>query len=97
MGFVARTIFWLGLVYSARPLDFGSLISDRSAVLADANPLAACAHGLTEDCRRRVETLRKTLDAAAALGVVDSVAAAAASVENDRAQSLHKSPQSRSN
>ena len=30
MGFIARTIFWLGLVYSAMPLDFGSLIADRT-------------------------------------------------------------------
>ncbi len=98
MGFVARTIFWLGLVYSAIPLDFGSLISGETAGLTtDANPLAACARGVTADCRRRVETLRKVLDAAAALGAGDSVAAASASVETDKAQSLHKPSQSRSN
>ena len=58
---------------------------------------AACARGVTADCRRRVETLRKVLDAAAALGAGDSVAAASASVETDKAQSLHKPSQSRSN
>ncbi len=76
MGFIARTIFWLGLVYSAMPLDFGSLIADRAPGTADANPLAACAGGVTEDCRRRVGELRKALDAAAARGIVDRVVAA---------------------
>jgi hypothetical protein len=76
MGFIARTIFWLGLVYSAMPLDFGSLFSDRPPGMADANPLAACARGVTEDCRQRVGELRKALDAAAAHGIVDRVVAA---------------------
>lgn len=70
MGFVARTIFWLGLVYSAMPLDFGTLLSGRPPGLADANPLAPCAHGVSEACRRRIDDLRRTLDAAAALAVV---------------------------
>ena len=74
MGFVARTIFWLGLVYSAMPLDLGSLFADPAPRAADANPLAACAHGATEDCRRRVGDLRKALDSAATLGIVDRVA-----------------------
>lgn len=73
MGFIARTIFWLGLVYSAMPLDFGSLIADRVPGAADANPLAACTGMFAEDCRRRVGDLRKTLDAAAARSVVDRV------------------------
>ena len=76
MGFIARTIFWLGLVYSAMPLDLGSLIADRVSGVTDGNPLAACAGGLTEDCRLRVGALRKALDAAAARGLVDRVVAA---------------------
>jgi hypothetical protein len=75
MGFVARTIFWLGLVYSAMPLDFGSLFADPVPRVADADPLAACASGVTEDCRRRIGDLRKALDTAAALGIVDRVSA----------------------
>jgi hypothetical protein len=58
------------------PLDFGSLIADRAPGIADANPLAACAEGVTNNCRRRVEEMRKALDAAAARGLVDGVVAA---------------------
>ena len=71
MGFVARTIFWLGLVYSAMGLDFRSILSDAPAGLAGANPLARCAHGLTDDCRRQLDDLRRTVDAATALGLLD--------------------------
>ncbi len=73
MGFIARTIFWLGLVYSAMPLDFGSLISDRVASLTNGNPLAPCVRGVAEDCRRRVGELRKALDASAAAGLAGRV------------------------
>ena len=73
MGFLARTIFWLGLVYSAMPLDFGSLVSD-----TPAGALARCARSPTEDCRKRIEDLRKTVDAAAALGLIDRLAEAGA-------------------
>jgi hypothetical protein len=66
MRFVARSIFWLGMVYSSIPLDFGSLFSDRAA---DANPLAACVQGPMETCRQRMGELRKAVKAAAALGV----------------------------
>ena len=71
MGFLARTIFWLGLVYSAMPLDFGSLVSD-----TPAGAVARCARSPTEDCRKRIEDLRKTVDAAAALGLIDRLAGA---------------------
>ena len=77
MGFVARTIFWLGLVYRAMGLDFGSLVSDRPAGLADATLLAQCAHGLTGDCRRQIDDLRRTVDAAAALGLIERAVTAA--------------------
>jgi hypothetical protein len=97
MGFIARSIFWLGLVYSAMPLDFGSLISAPAPNLADANPLAACAQGAPEDCRRRVEDLRKALTAAAALGVVDLVAAASESSGAKDKAPPRKPPQSRAN
>ena len=46
MGFIARTIFWLGLVYSAMPLDFGSLFADRAPAWRTPTPLAACAAGV---------------------------------------------------
>ena len=71
MGFIARTIFWLGLVYSAMPLDFGSLIPGQVAALTGDNPLAPCVRGVAEDCRRRVGELRKALDTAVALGLAD--------------------------
>ena len=70
MGFIARTIFWLGLVYSAMPLDFGSLPSGPAPSLAGANPLTPCAQGPTGDCRWRFAGLRKALDAAAALDAI---------------------------
>ena len=62
---MARSVFWLGLVYSSMPLDFGSLVSDRAAEL---NPLAACAQCPSGECGRRLEGLRRTLTAAAAVG-----------------------------
>lgn len=71
MGFIARTIFWLGLVYSAMPLDFGSLVPDPVAALTGDNPLTPCVRGGAEDCRRRVGELRKALDAMVALGLAD--------------------------
>ncbi|RBP16364.1 hypothetical protein DFR50_1055 [Roseiarcus fermentans] len=76
MGFVVRTIFWLGLVYSQMPLDFGSLVSDGSAGLMGANPLADCVRGATDACRHRIADLHKALDAAVALGLIDPGAAA---------------------
>jgi hypothetical protein len=96
MGFLARTIFWLGLVYSAIPLDFGSLVSNRAPGLAESNPLAACASGPTDDCRRRVDDLRKVLDAVAALGLGERVAAANDPAAKDKPAS-RKLPQSRPN
>ncbi len=96
MGFIARTIFWLGLVYSAMPLDFGSLIADRTP--GDANPLAACAGGVTEDCRKRVGQLREALDAAAARGIVDRVVSAADNFVSARTPTPpRKPPEIRSN
>jgi len=97
MGFAARTIFWLGLVYSANPLDFGSLFAEPVAIPADANPLAACALGATEVCRRRADDLRKVLNAATALGVLDRGGAAAeAPVLNGKPRPARRPPQSRS-
>ena len=76
MGFLARTVFWLGLVYASIPLDFGSLIHDRPASLADANPLAVCAAGPTEACLRRAADLRKALDTVEGIGIVDRLVSA---------------------
>ncbi len=73
MGFIARTIFWLGLVYSAMPLDFGSLIPGQVVALAGDNPLAPCVRGGAKDCRTRVGELRETLETAVALGVANSL------------------------
>jgi hypothetical protein len=97
MGFAARTVFWLGLVYSAIPLDFGSLFSDRASGVADLNPLAVCAEGVTGDCRRRVGDLRKALDAATALGILDSVAASSEAPASKDKAPPRKPPQSRAN
>ena len=95
MSFVARTIFWLGLVYSAMGLDFGSLLSDRPAA-GDASALARCAHGLTSDCRRQLETLRKTVDAAAALGLLERAVTAADAPVAREARPPHRPTQPRS-
>ena len=62
LGFLARSIFWLGLVYSSMPFDSGSrpTISPASAIAPAAalGPIAACAQGLTEDGDAAVEKLR---------------------------------------
>ena len=94
MRFVARSIFWLGLVYSSIPLDLGSLFSDRTA---DASPLAACAQGPTEACRRRMGDLRKAMKAAAALGVEGPWIAAADGPASKDPQPQRKPVQSRPN
>jgi len=69
LGFVARTIFWLGLVYSSMPFDEGSApaAARRQAIASAAlpAPIAACAQGSSEDCRSVVERLRLAADIAA--------------------------------
>jgi hypothetical protein len=57
---MARSVFWLGLVYSSMPFDGGS-----SGPVTLPGPLAACVHGMSEDCRSAVERLRLAADAAA--------------------------------
>ncbi len=89
MGFIARTIFWLGLVYSAMPLDFGSLIPGQVAALTGDNPLAPCVRGVAEECRRRVGELRKALDTAVALGLADPLVQA---TEAEAAKDLVPAP-----
>ena len=59
LGFVARSVFWLGLVYSAMPFD-GS-----GGPVALPGPLAACVHGMSDDCRSAVERLGLAADVAA--------------------------------
>ena len=59
LGFLARSVFWLGLVYSAMPFD-GS-----GGPVALPGPLAACAHGMSDDCRSAVERLGLAADVAA--------------------------------
>jgi hypothetical protein len=71
VGFTARTIFWLGLVYSAMPLDFGSLVPGQMANLTENALLAPCVRGGVEDCRRRLGELRKALDAAGELRLAE--------------------------
>ncbi len=89
MGFIARTIFWLGLVYSAMPLDFGSLVPSQVAALTDGDPLAPCVRGAAEDCRRRVGELRRALDTAVALGLADPLVQA---TEAEAAKDLVSAP-----
>jgi hypothetical protein len=67
VGFTARTIFWLGLVYSAMPLDFGSLVPGPMAALTENALLAPCVRGGVRDCQRRLGELRKALDTAGEL------------------------------
>jgi hypothetical protein len=82
LGFAARSIFWLGLVYSNMPFDSGS---GRATGPAEAigpvtapGPVAACAHGMSEDCSAAVERLRVAADiAAASVGAGDALREAA--------------------
>jgi hypothetical protein len=69
LGFVARSIFWLGLVYSSMPFDDGSAPAARRQGMATAalpDPVAACAQGSPGDCRSAAERLRQAADIAAA-------------------------------
>ncbi len=95
-GFVAHANFWFGLVYSAIPLDFGSLTSDRVPNPAHADALTACAQGVTKNCRRRAGDLGTALSAAAALGVADGLAATTEVVDANVRTPARKPPQSRS-
>ena len=65
MGFVARSVFWLGLVYSSMPFDHEPAAP---AIQPDQwpGPLAACARGMSEDCRRAIERLRLAAEIAGA-------------------------------
>jgi hypothetical protein len=76
LGFVARSIFWLGLVYSNMPFDSGS--GRATGPVTAPGPVAACAHGMSEDCRAAVERLRLAADiAAASVGAGDALRKAA--------------------
>jgi hypothetical protein len=70
LGFLARSIFWLGLVYSSMPFDSdsGQATGPAEAIGPITAPglVAACAHGMSEDCRSAVERLRLAADIAAA-------------------------------
>jgi hypothetical protein len=70
LGFMARSIFWLGLVYSSMPFDGGSgRATGRAEAIGSVTapgPVAACVHGISEDCRVAVERLRLGADVAAA-------------------------------
>lgn len=96
LGFVARTIFWLGLVYSSMPFDDGSAPLARRQGIAPAalpDPVAACAQGSPGDCRSAVERLRLAADiAAASLRAVDALRKAAASHSADGPTSKDKAP-----
>ena len=70
MGFLARSIFWLGLVYSSMPFDGGPGRATGPAAaigpVTAPGAVAACVHGMSEDCRAAVERLRLAADLAAA-------------------------------
>ena len=78
LGFLARSIFWLGLVYSSMPFDSGSApaITPASAIAPAAalGAMAACAQGLTEDCRGAVEKLRLATEIASVSSPVSELA-----------------------
>jgi hypothetical protein len=62
LGFLARSIFWLGLVYSSMPFDSGPApaITPVSAIAPAAalGAMGACAEGLTEGGDAAIEKLR---------------------------------------
>ena len=70
LGFVARSIFWLGLVYSSMPFDSGSGRRPGSGGGDWPGDVAQPGRGLrtrpSEDCRSAVERLRLAMDVAAA-------------------------------
>ena len=97
LGFVARTIFWLGLVYSSMPFDEGSVpgATRREGVASAAlpDPVAACAQGSSGDCRSAVDRLRLAADiAAASLRAGDALRKAATSHLADGPTSKEKGP-----
>ena len=70
MGFVTKSVFWLGLVYSSMPFDEriapATLRSIGPAALSGS--LAACDHGMSEDCRNAIKKLRLAAEIVAASG-----------------------------
>ncbi len=102
LGFLARTVFWLGLVYSSMPFDSGSgrATSPAEAIgpVTAPGPVAACVHGISEECRAAVERLRLAADvAAASVRAGDALRKAAAShsaetpASKDKASLTHSS------
>jgi hypothetical protein len=69
IGFLAKTAFWLGLVYSAMPFDSGTTaFAPMMGAVPDSleTGVVACVSGMTETCRRTANDLRIAVKAAAA-------------------------------
>ncbi len=70
MGFVTKSVFWLGLVYSSMPFDERMTPATPRSIgrAALSGPLATCDHGMSEDCRNAIKNLRLAAEIAAASG-----------------------------
>lgn len=64
LGFLTRSVFWLGLVYSSMPFEQGSAPAITPA--AWPSPVSTCSQGMSEDCRNTVGRLRLATDLAKA-------------------------------
>jgi hypothetical protein len=66
LGFLAKSVFWLGLVYSAMPFDAGTLVREApaTAVLPAAirDSAAICGKATAEACLGVVDELRKAAE-----------------------------------
>ena len=70
MGFVTKSVFWLGLVYSSMPFDERIAPASPRSIgpAALSGSLAACDHGMSEDCRNAIKKLRLAAEIVTASG-----------------------------
>ena len=70
LGFVTKSVFWLGLVYSSMPFDERIAPTTLRSIgpAALSGPLAACNHGMSEDCRNAIKRLRLAAEIVTASG-----------------------------
>ena len=70
LGFVTKSVFWLGLVYSSMPFDerIAPTMPRSIGPAALSGPLAACTDGMLKDCRNAVKRLRLAAEIVTASG-----------------------------
>ena len=91
MGFVAKSAFWLGLVYSAMPFDLGkpsAFAPMTAATPYSGYPLGTYASAVNSTLRQNADDWRPAIEVAASLGARDCAGAAPAKGRSNDAPAL---------